>query len=575
MSRSCPTVVFMGHSSDWEHFTYGYGIARVWAHAVTRGIRAEFFHYDRRAGDSLDEDVALIVDHRPDIVGLASYLWNSQRVAQLVAKLREALPNALIVLGGPSVLGYEEMANGGPFPDYLIVGEGEVPFANLLEAWQAGSLAEDENRIGSLVSFRTGRAVRYPDASPVTDLDSLGSPYLLGLSKPRGGVFYWETSRGCPYVCSFCTLSTKVNKMRYPSIGFLERELRWAMDNGLHDVNISDSALNNDTRRLDEFTAMTLRVDPEHRMMYTFALNSDFLRSDEQIRLLSRMRIKQCTLGLNSITPSTFKTTRRKMVPERFAEAVSRLATLTRPMVSVVMGLPGETVEGFRNTLDFCRTLEADVEIFELKVIPETTYYDSAQEFGLDYDLSRNMGVMQANSFTPADLDQMRTIATEFESDMGRWRYEHFVGETAHLSGGTVGRLRRALVAVGLLDASRPFILDNWRMHKLDVGGRQGVVTLHFENANLNETMKVRLETRTDRKRSFAHTMLFNLSYERPAPGRDASRAAIAFLERFHSLLVKAEQTCFEPPVYDLRPAAIEEERTIPGRKLAVLDSSR
>lgn len=537
-----PRVVLMGHSSTREHFTYGYGLARVRAYVEKRGIRVETFHHDRRADDEEEEDFKLIRSHNPDIVGLATYLWNTPRVARLVTRLRSELPKAIIVLGGPSVLGYQTVAPDASTPDYMIVGEGEVPFANLLEAYLAGKLPEREASIGSLVSFRTGRAVRNPDDLPFQALEELGSPYLMGHSTPQGNTLYLETSRGCPYKCSFCVLSTKVNKMRYVPIDMLEQELRWALERGHHDINICDSALNYHTDRLEALVELFNRVDPMNLLMYTFALHSDYI-NDQQIELLSRLRIKQTTLGLNSITPETFKDVKRKIIPERFAAAVKRLAQVTRPVVSVVMGLPGETVEGFARTLEFCEMLDADIEIFELKVIPETTYFDRAHELGLRFDVDRQMNVIRSRSFDEKALDQMRTLAITFQSQRGRWRQEYFVGPEAHLSGGLVGQLRRALISIGLLEAETPYAFEGWHFVNLDAQRRQQALLLDFKHDS-GEDFSIELTPRTDERRSYAKTMLFNLSYSQPQKSNPSAQA-LSFLARFHRDLCAAENATF------------------------------
>jgi radical SAM superfamily enzyme YgiQ (UPF0313 family) len=539
-------ILLMGHSSTREHFTYGYGLARVHAYARKLGLSFDCTHLDRRNDDSEDQDLAMIVEQAPNIVGLATYLWNLPRVARLVTQLRRELPHSIIVLGGPSVLGYEEALAGTPagaYPHYAVVGEGEVPFAELVRAYQQGELAEAEKTITGIVRFGADAAVRNPDPPPLRQLDDLGSPYLLGLSQPTGDVFYWETSRGCPYLCSFCVLSTKVNKMRYFSTEFLEQELRWAMERGNFDINICDAALNYDTERLDELTRMIQRVDPDGALLFTFALHSDYL-NDEQIRLLRRIRVKQTTLGLNSITPSTFKDVRRKIIPQRFAAAVKRLATITRPVVSVVMGLPGETVDGFAQTLEFCGTLEADIEIFPLQVIPETTYWERRRELKLVYSGPENLTVQSGNTFSPEDLQKMAELAADFESERGRWQKAHFTGERP--SGGTVAKLRRALVHMGVLDARRPLEIDGWSLESFYASdGANAALNLIFRHVG-GEDVRLILAKRTDRERCFVHTMLFNLSYA--SAHREPSARVLSLLKQFRDRLLTAERQCFEPP---------------------------
>jgi anaerobic magnesium-protoporphyrin IX monomethyl ester cyclase len=404
-------VALLGHNSDWEAFTYGYGRARLATYARQEGVPADVVHLDRRMSDGEEDDVRLLVAERPDVVGLSVYLWSAGRVARLVAALRRALPEALLVVGGPSVLGLDAVAGPGtPRPDYAVVGEGEVALARLLRARQQGRLAAEEAEIAGLAAWRDGAFVRFAAARPLRALDLLGSPYLAGLARPSAGVLYWETARGCPFGCAFCVLSQRPRGVRPFSLPFLEGELRWALDAGCREVNVCDAALNYDSERLDAVTAMIRRVDPARRLAFAFALHSDPL-DEGQLRSLERLRISGAAVGLNSLTPATFAGVRRRIDRERFAAAIALLSRVVRPEVNVIVGLPGETLAEFERTVEFCAGLPATIRFFDLRVIPETTYFVEAEQHGLVYDPGDEMRVVRAASYTAEDLAEMRRLA--------------------------------------------------------------------------------------------------------------------------------------------------------------------
>ena len=405
-------VALLGHNSDWEAFTYGYGRARLVTYARKEGVPAELVHLDRRMTDREDDDLRVIVEQRPDVVGLSVSMWSVARVARLVAALRRELPGVLLVIGGPSVLGLDVVAGPGtPRPDYAVIGEGEIAFARLLRAHQRGSLAARAAEIDGLAAWRDGHLERLAPARPLRALDQLGSPYLVGLARPAEHVMYWETARGCPFACAFCILSQRARGVRSFSLPFLEAEVRWARESGCREVNVCDAALNYDSARLDALCAMIQRVDPGRALTFSFALHSDPI-DEGQIRSLERLRIGGAALGLNSLTPTTFGTVKRRIDPDRFAAAVGLLSRIVRPEVNVIVGLPGETLEGFKRTLEFCAGLPAVIRCFDLRVIPETTYFIEAAEHGLVYDPQDEMRVVRAGSYSAEDLAEMRRLAT-------------------------------------------------------------------------------------------------------------------------------------------------------------------
>ncbi|MGB1276076.1 MAG: B12-binding domain-containing radical SAM protein, partial [Nannocystaceae bacterium] len=205
-------VALMGHSSSHEEFTYAFGLYRLKAYCEQLGLPHALTVFDRASDDDEDEDFALLCKHAPDVIGLSAYIWSLPRVVRLVSRLRQALPEVLIVVGGPSASGFEELAIDASRPDLLVIGFGERTFANILTTYAAGELDARIEEVGDLISHRGEHPIRYRLARPAEDLDAYPSPYLLGMIDPKGrSTLYIETDRGCPYSCAFCIESTAPN----------------------------------------------------------------------------------------------------------------------------------------------------------------------------------------------------------------------------------------------------------------------------------------------------------------------------------------------------------------------------
>lgn len=391
--------------------TYCYGLARLAAYPGLKEIDASIRILNRYAGADPSREYELIRSMKPDVIGFSTYIWNIELVRKLVSRLRESLPGTLIAAGGPAAEWFRALPPDGAGPHCVVIGDGEEEFARLLSAFGRGGIEAAAPQPGE-------RPQVMQSCLPAGELDVIGSPYVSGIFKPLTNMTYWEMSRGCPYRCSFCLSGSRSGKLRYFSADFLAREVRWMKNNGLTRVNMCDSAVNNNTARLDEFTAMLAAEDPERQLKFTFAIHSDHI-NERQVSMLSRIDIERAAVGLNSLTPETFDTVGRKIDPARFRRSMELLGAVARPAVSIILGLPGETPRGFRRTLDFCASLDALTVIYELKVFPGIRYFEKASEYGVAYDPHDTMNIIETPSFSRDELNEMRRIAAGYAGKYG------------------------------------------------------------------------------------------------------------------------------------------------------------
>jgi radical SAM superfamily enzyme YgiQ (UPF0313 family) len=407
-------VCIISHSSRDEIYSYGYGATRVIAYALKSNSRAVFSFFDLKAGyGGAAQDLELIYNEQPDVLGLSVFIWNIKRVESILSEIRTRMPQIIVVLGGPSAPGYEILSTQPWLPDFIVAGEGELAFRSLLDH------ISDKSRTLDRVLHTPALQRRKGEFQPETieqlplELDPLFSPYLENLFVPPGELVYLETSRGCPNACAFCICGDRKHRLRFFSKNKIRQELRWALEKGMRKINLCDAAVNYATNHLRALVGAAHEADPGRELDFTFALHSDCL-NPEQTRLLSQLNIRCATMGLNSITPATFAPARRAIDPARFRDSVRLLNELPNVNITILMGLPGDTVDGLKATLDYCSTLGVQINCYELRVFPGTHFFDHAADYDLTYDPAGDMKALSCFSYTQQDLDAMRELLFDY-----------------------------------------------------------------------------------------------------------------------------------------------------------------
>ena len=543
-------IALLGHTSVDEDFTYAFGLYRIQAYLLglpaEQGGRHKVRVLDRKVTADEDEDLRLLLDGDPDVVGLSAYLWNLPRVVRLVSGLRARRPDLLIVVGGPSATGFDDLAIDDTRPDLLVLGPGEVCFANIVEAWAQGRLDESLASLGNIVRYRGGQPQRYDSPSRPQSLDFLPSPYLMGLVEVETKTLYVETDRGCPYSCAFCVESTAPNKVSEFSLARVEAELRWALERDFEHIEMCSAIFNRDSEWLEQFVALVERLDPDGRLTFSAALYSTYV-DERQAALLARLKLKSALFGLNSTNNETFRSVRRVIRLERFRQQLALISEFMRPEVSLIMGLPGDTPEGFARTLEFAETLDADVMIFRFMVLPATLYYEQRERHGLEIDFDNDNRILATHSYTREDFARMEAIARDagyVEVNPGQWSKRLDQGmQVPPMPARSWNFLYLTLRELGLdqFDWPDPWGFDRVvlevrryvviKLRRVDTGGEAGEAGLDLI-----------VSARADELPRFACSSFFNVAYRESerSGGEDPSIRAVA--SRFLRALVDAEQ---------------------------------
>ena len=357
-------------------------------------------------GQDAGPRASALLAEKPDAVGFSTYLWNRGECRELAAALRRARPGLTLFAGGPEPTADPDgVLREAPF-DFLIVGEGEVPFREAMGRLCAG---ETVAGIGGLAVREEGAAGR-PASRPVERLDAIPSPYLAGFlpAENYGGVL-WQLSRGCDFACSFCFDQKGAKGVRRFSLERLKEELAWFVRKRVTQVFVLDSTFNQDMQRAKEVLGLIGKVAPH--IHFHFEVRSEFLDA-ELARLFARVN---CSLqiGLQSADPHVQQGVRRIFNPDDFAAKVALLNESGAVFgFDLIYGLPGDTLQGFEQSLDFAVGFYPNhLDIFSLAVLPGTELAARADVLGIDRPAIPPYTVRSTPTFSAEEMEEAGRLA--------------------------------------------------------------------------------------------------------------------------------------------------------------------
>ncbi|MDO5540103.1 MAG: B12-binding domain-containing radical SAM protein [Eubacteriales bacterium] len=328
----------------------------------------------------VDEILQDLFKKKPDILAFSCYIWNMDIIEKLLPDLAKVLPGTKIWAGGPEVsYDAEEFLQEHPEVTGVMAGEGEETFCELVQG-------KNPKQIKGLI-FRDneGKILRTP-SRPCMDMDRLPFPYN-GLEELENRIIYYESSRGCPFSCSYC-LSSIDKSVRFRSTETVKRELQFFLNHKVPQVKFVDRTFNcRHSHSLELW-----RYIKEHDNGITnfhFEIAADIL-NEEELAVLESMRpgLVQLEIGVQSTNLQTIKEIDRVMDFEHLKAIVKRLqrAENIHLHLDLIAGLPWEDYESFVNSFNDVYNLHPEqLQLGFLKVLKGSKMHQKAQEYGICY----------------------------------------------------------------------------------------------------------------------------------------------------------------------------------------------
>jgi len=353
-----------------------------------------------------EECAAAIAATLPDMVGFSVYLWNRGACCATARLLRQGNKKATLFCGGPEATAARQgMLDSGEW-DFIITGEGEAPLAAVVENILDNRGYADVPGVATLGES----GIRLTPALPLQELDSLPSPYISGIIRPANyqGIL-WQIARGCGFACDFCFDGGEHGGVRRFSLQRVEKELRFFVESGVSQVFVLDSTFNQDRKRAKEILRLIARIAPH--IHFHFEVRSEFI-DREQARLFAAIT---CSLqiGLQSASPDVLRGVGRSF---NRADFISRIGLLNQSGAvfgfDLIYGLPGDTIAGFRASLDFALSLYPNhLDIFPLALLPGTRLAQRSRELGLSHLPESPYTLLATPDFPPEEMELARRLA--------------------------------------------------------------------------------------------------------------------------------------------------------------------
>ena len=375
--------------------------------------------------DDILKDIYL---EQPDVVCFSCYIWNISFVRELVPDLKKILPQVEFWAGGPEV-SYDavEFLKKNPAFFGVMVGEGEETFHEL-----AGYYIERKPETLSEI-----RGVAFRDENKDRDIVHTGWRELMDLSKVpfaysnltefKNRIIYYESSRGCPFSCSYC-LSSIDKKLRFRDIELVKKELQFFIDNKVPQVKFVDRTFN-----CKHDHAMEIwRYITEHDNGITnfhFEISADLLRAEE-LALMKTMRpgLIQLEIGVQSTNPQTIKAIRRTMDFEKLKGIVEQIHSFgnIHQHLDLIAGLPYEGYESFHKS--FCDVYALRPEQFQLgflKVLKGSHMMEMTGEYQILYKDREPYEVLSTAWLTYGEILRLKMVESMVEVYYNSGQFKH------------------------------------------------------------------------------------------------------------------------------------------------------
>lgn len=374
-----------------------------------------------RGGDAFLMDA--ILAHDPDLIGFSLYTWNSSRVVGLTRKLKELAPEILLLGGGPEVNRDSDFILLEPSFDFLVFGEGERTFLELLQHFANGS--PELHRIGGL-GFRpepAGEMLINPSRGAIEDVNLAPSAYLNGtLDGYLGKFMSIELSRWCPSKCTFCYYGRQdfpLGGKRYFDVSRIRAELEYGLARGIEQIHFVEANFNT-LPHLSQIY-QTIRETGANRQMRFYAEMRGEAIDEAEAERLAECNFGTVEVGLQSAVPEVLAKVRRKNHLPRLIKGVQNLRQRgIEVFLDAILGLPGDTPQTFRQTIDFIEQHELEpYDIFHLQILSGTQLKSEvlAGQHGMKWQNEPPYFVLETSDLSFEQLCQLRRETLERKGD--------------------------------------------------------------------------------------------------------------------------------------------------------------
>jgi radical SAM superfamily enzyme YgiQ (UPF0313 family) len=368
--------------------------------------------FETSINDNLMDTAMNIIDKLPDVIAFSCYIWNIEATLKVASSIKEVLPGAIILLGGPEV-SYDggEYLKKYDFIDYIAQGEGEIIFKSFLEVINHPEKSFD--CVNGLIYRSNFKIIENKCNGSLEKLDNIPFPYEENIPDK---IVYYEASRGCPFSCTYC-LSGSAGGVRYFSIERVKKDLKILIDNKVELVKFVDRTFN--SNRKFAYSIWEFLIENHCNTKFHFEIGADLL-DEESIKLLNTApkELFQFEVGIQTTNIEVLKNINRIMDYQRIKENIIKIkeSDNIHCHLDLIAGLPGENIDSFKNSFDMCMEINPEVlQLGFLKVLKGTTIYKEKEKYGIHYIKHPNYQVLYTDNLPYPQMRELIDMEKSFE----------------------------------------------------------------------------------------------------------------------------------------------------------------
>jgi len=370
-----------------------------------------------------------IYKRKPDMIGFSCYIWNYGLVKQIVRELRKIRPDLPICLGGPEAsFEYESLFAENPAVNLVMVGEGEATFKELLEEslkCYADILGDDLGRVDTRKFLQKIEDLEIPGTATVKGFHGERAPlsmneipfYYDRLSPEEEAanahrIVYYESSRGCPFRCSYC-LSSIDKTLRFRNIELVKQELQFFLDRKVPQVKFIDRTFNCNPGHALAIWKYIIEND-NGVTNFHFEIAADLI-NEEELAVLKQMRpgLVQLEIGVQTTNETTLTAIRRKADLALLKDAVAKVRSFgnIHQHLDLIAGLPYEDLSSFRKSFEEVYEMQPQqLQLGFLKVLKGSEMYLRRKEYDILYQTNPMYEVLSTKWLSYEDVQELKKV---------------------------------------------------------------------------------------------------------------------------------------------------------------------
>ncbi len=358
--------------------------------------------------DNIDSVISGIYNFKADVIAFSCYIWNIEKILYISECIKKASPDVKIILGGHEVsYDAENILKENEFVDYIIRGEGEFPSKKLFECIKHNGNIKD---VPSVTYRKNGEIISNPLSDSIS-LNDYEFVYDDEIKDYKGKIIYYESSRGCPYNCSYC-LSSNTKKVNFLDLERVKKDLMFFVENDVPLVKFVDRTFNADKKRANEIFKFIIKNKKNTKFHFELAGN---LIDDETINILkdAPKDLIQFEIGVQSTNENTINEIGRNIDFEKVKNNVEKILKLNTIHVhlDLIAGLPYEDYNSFKKSFDDVISIRAQMlQLGFLKLLKGSIIRKEYEKFNYKFKSKAPYEVMSNDFISFDELIKLKNI---------------------------------------------------------------------------------------------------------------------------------------------------------------------